>query len=189
MAKPRSVYNYLDKGMQIPINLYTKHLVSGRIWRGALNWNNGSSVFVSINYKSAKPFMKLEYTCKGKSYNYIVDIVSVPSNLANGKNWYFECSVSHKRAKILYFVESLFVHRQAFPGQCYYHQCDSKNSRLINCLVPREKAAIAKLKPETIRIWYAGKPTKRYLMLLKTRQKYSQKYHDLYLSLTQKLNY
>ena len=174
MPKSRTVYSYLDKSLQINIKDVQKLLVKGCNKGLHWQWPNGSNILMHLNYQGDQPVMKLLYSVNGESIQLTVFIVAKPSNLGKGNVWYFICPVSGLHCRILYDVQSKFVHRKAYPGQHYYMQVHSKTNRLIESLLPRQEAAIEKCKPHTLREWYAGRWTKRYIRYIKVQMKYNR---------------
>jgi hypothetical protein len=180
MTRPRSVYTYLDKSYQLSLKTYADCLRARTFFCALTTWNDGSKVLVTINHDTATSAMTVEYIYGGRHYKCEIVIVSEISNLGRGLVWFFICAMSGKRCRKLYFVEGLFVHRDAFPGQYYYHQTDSKKWRKSNCLIPRLNTAMAKLRPDTLRPFYDDKPTKRFLRFCAVSDKYIKKIQNLH---------
>ncbi|MEH6405997.1 MAG: hypothetical protein V7767_01830 [Leeuwenhoekiella sp.] len=75
--------------------------------------------------------MELDYNYKKEPRNYKVNLVSIPSNIGNGKIWYFLCPETNKRCRNLYSIGGYFLHRKAFKGAMYESQKQSKKWRAI----------------------------------------------------------
>ena len=76
--------------------------------------------------------MTLKYKQRETSVEYTVDIVAIPTNLGNGKRWYFVCPNTGKRCMKLISPngQKYFLHRTAF-NVLYEKQKESKSFRSI----------------------------------------------------------
>lgn len=141
---------------------------------GTLIWGNqherAASISILSNMKIVAPYIELNYQYEGENICYKVELVSIPSNLGKGKVWYFLCPVTKKRCRILYLIQGYFLHREAFGGCMYSKQTSSKIWRQIEKEI-YSFFMIEKLYHELDRKYfkthYAGKPTKRYLKIIK----------------------
>lgn len=146
---------------------------------GTLTWtwqNSGRTNSISIftNTKSSRPFVELNYRYGENPRNYKVYLEAIPSNLGKGKIWYFICPQTHKRCRKLYSVGGYFLHREAFKGAMYEKQTQSKKWREIEKVYGAffdSDKHYAELYSKNFRKYYKGKPTKRYLKLLKEIKK------------------
>jgi len=124
--------------------------------------NNNESNYIELNYKASE-----------KPINYKVQLVTVPSNLGRGVVWYFLCPNTGKRCRKLYLVGGVFLHREAFRGCMYDKQTQSHKNRVTTRLMGKvfgsDKASEI-LHSKYFKVYYAGKPTKRYLRILKQMQ-------------------
>jgi hypothetical protein len=175
MAKPHTHPTLYDNALQMSIKKLNEwgYLKSGQEFKTQLDWSrNGNpigSISIKINTMSKNPYIELDYKFRDDPRNYKVDLVSVKSNLGKGVIWYFVCPETNKRCRVLYSIGGYFLHREAFSGCMYESQTQSKKNREL------EKFAMyfqtSKLKSEIyskhFKKMYKGKPTKRYLKLLK----------------------
>lgn len=93
-----------------------------------------------------------------------------PSNLGKGKVFYFNCRITGKRCKKLYLIGDYFQHRTAYSKGYYQTQTlGSKDKFLVRQFDALQRANKAKriLYSKYFKTHYNGKPTKRYLKLLK----------------------
>ena len=148
---------------------YLKHGIKS----GVISWSTAGDVHSSINIKVTilehKKFITLEYKQNGESINYIVNIVSKPSNLGKGEIFYFVCPNTGKHCRKLYHNSKYFLHREAFNYLYYEKQTESKKTRYLHSVFDK-----AFLKDEVyeeqykkhFKTHYNGKLTKRYKKIL-----------------------
>ncbi|RUA07181.1 MAG: hypothetical protein DSY82_08590, partial [Flavobacteriia bacterium] len=105
---------------------------------------------------------------------YKVELVSLPSNIGKGQVWYFLCPQTNKRCRKLYSIDGYFLHREAFKGCMYESQVKSKKQRQFE----KEFGTYFKIDDLYDELYkkyskntYAGKPTRRYLRIIKQIQK------------------
>ena len=124
---------------------------------------------ITINTQPKAPYLELDYSYGDEPRNYRVPLVSVPSNLGKGKVWYFLCPHTQKRCRKLYLIGGYFLHREAFKGVMYEKQTYSANNRRLCRLFEQiySNKAYDELHSKYFKRYYAGKPTKRYLRLMK----------------------
>jgi len=99
-----------------------------------------------------------------------VPFVTVPSNLGKGDFWYFPCPVTRKRCRKLYLGCGKFHQREAFIGCFYEKQVQSKYYKYLGNIIGKEfeaDRAYEEMQEPYFKKYYNGKPTKRYLRLLK----------------------
>jgi hypothetical protein len=173
---------HLDYKKQLKVSDFAQYWNSGAT-RGTITYTGGSVIGFDTHFNLGQPYLRLYYSCGDVSYDYMVRLESMPSNLGRGDIWYFVCPVSERKCRKLFFVNAVYVHRQAFPGQYYEQQADSKRWRGFTAIVPREEAAMKKLSVDTIRVMYDGKLTKRYIKLQKARKKFGERYGRLLIGL------
>jgi hypothetical protein len=166
---------YIPEALQISISKLQKcgYLEPGQIKSGTLTWTrNGhqtGSISIQVNTISEQPHIELDYKYRDEPRNYIVSLVSVPSNLGKGKIWYFLCPHTRKRCRKLYSIGGYFFHREAFNGCMYDCQTKSKYYRKLNKILgPYFKIdqLYEQLYSRHFKKYYSGKPTKRYLRIL-----------------------
>ena len=175
MAKFPTRPTLFDEVLQISISKLKewKYLKPNQIMSGVINWNrNGNkmgSISIVVNTGDA-PFVELTYSYNKEPINYKIALVSLPSNLNNGKVWYFLCPKTGKRCRVLYQVGGYFLHREAFNGCMYESQTKSKSGRVSDRLIKNyfgSGAPYEQLKKKYFKRTYAGKSTKRYIKLMK----------------------
>ena len=120
-------------------------------------------------------YVEIDYLCEKVPMRYKVRLVAVPSNLGRGEIWYFVCPSTNKRCRKLYLVGGLFLHRTAHPEALYELQTWSKATR-TEAKHPVYQGLYAdhiyqKIYIKYFKRTYKGKPTKRYLRLLKGLEK------------------
>ncbi len=94
----------------------------------------------------------------------------MPSNLGKGLIWYFLCPETNKRCRKLYSIGGYFLHREAFKGCMYESQTQSKKYRQLDKTLGayfRTDDLYSQLYQKHFKKTYAGKPTKKYLKLIK----------------------
>ena len=97
-------------------------------------------------------------------------MVSIKSNLGKGKIWYFRCPFTGKRCRKLHLIDERFMHRSALPSGMYSSQTHSKKWRLMEkvygCYFDVDRY-YEQLYSKHFKTHYNGKPTKRYLKLMR----------------------
>ncbi len=176
MPKPYTLPTLYNEARQISIsNLKEWDYLTPKLMKsGTITWsNNGTTtarISISANMNSAQPYIELEYNYNDEPRNYKIGLVSVQSNLGKGVIWYFLCPVTNKRCRKLYSIGGYFLHREAFNGCMYESQTQSKRWRYLG------KTLFAYMKVDDLydeidkkhfKKFYAGKPTKRYLQIMK----------------------
>ena len=149
------------------------YLIWGRTKSGSISWSygeresSGVSIEVCFNYGA---YIELSYSFAEQDRKYRVLMTSVPSNLNKGDVWYFLCPFTHKRCRILYFINGYFAHREAFSGCLYESQSESGRTRAIG-KTTRKVCGADKLEKELSKKYfkthYAGRMTKRYFRIIK----------------------
>ena len=146
--------------------------------KGTLTWsvrgNQTGCIDIIINTSKRSPYIELDYKYGDQPRNYKVQLVSVPSNLGKGRVWYFLCPQTGKRCRILYSIGGYFLHREAFRGCMYetqrYSQKDRTLIRVLDNHLANEKI-YDEIYSKHFKTYYAGKPTRRYLKLMKKLEK------------------
>lgn len=151
---------------------------------GNITWSRNGESFSSISIDSRitnSNTILLSYSYNGESRVCKIQIVTVQSNLGKGEIPLFICPVTHKKSRILYFINGYFVHREASKESMYESQTYSKNMReqfkLFENITGHEKA-YEKIHSKYFKKFYNGKPTKSFVKLLKKIQlseSYSQR--------------
>lgn len=176
MPKPHTFPTLFDEVKTVSISFLGKHgYLKPNQWQsGTITWSrNGcktGSISIRINTLTERPYLELDYKSNDTPINYQVDLVSIPSNIGNGVVWYFICPHTRKRCRKLYLVGGYFYHRSAFRSCMYEKQTYSHNNRWLckqfDKLFNSEKA-YEQIYSRHFKKQYNGKPTKRYLKLLK----------------------
>jgi hypothetical protein len=181
MPKPYTCPTLFDNSLQINVSKLKQwgYLNPDQITSGAtLNWSrNGEptgSISINVDTLCEQPYIELDYNFKDEPRNYKVKLVSVPSNLGKGVVWYFLCPKTKKRCRKLYSIDGHFLHREAFTGCMYDTQTQSKNYRQLDKTLGayfRSENLYSELYKKHFKKTYEGKPTKRYLRIIKEIQK------------------
>lgn len=180
MPKPHTFPTLYNDVLQISITklkeweyLNPKQLKSGTItW--SINDNKRGSISIQVNTQSEQPYIELDYKSNDEPRNYKVHLVSVPSNLGKGVVWYFLCPETNKRCRKLYSIGGYFLHREAFKGCMYESQIQSKKYRQLDKTFGayfKTDDLYNQLYKKHFKKTYAGKPTKRYLLIMEQIQK------------------
>ena len=165
-----------DEVLQISITKLKQweYLNPNQFKSGTITWSNDgeetASISISLNTQITQPYIELNYKSNDEPRKYKVRLVSIPSNLGIGKIWYFLCPQTHKRCRKLYLVGGYFLHREAFKGCMYDSQTKSKSWRqMVNvCGGYFELERLYEEKySKHFKKHYNGKPTKRYLKLMR----------------------
>jgi len=173
MSKYPTYPTLYDEVLQINITRLIKwgYIIPEHIIEGELVCSNNQdqleSVFIYVN-TIEEPHIELEYEYDGETRNYIIQLVSIPSNLGLGEIWYFLCPETNKQCRKLYFINGYFYHREAFKGCMYECQTKSKSYRdSIFKTFSKSSKCLIEVTKKYSKQSYAGKPTRRYLKLLK----------------------
>lgn len=176
MPKPYAFPTLFDEVKTVSVSFLKKngYLKPNQWQSGTITWSrNGSktgSISIRINTNTESPYLELDYKSNDTPINYQVPLVSITSNIGKGVIWYFVCPHTRKRCRKLYLVGGYFYHRSAFRGCMYEKQTYSHNNRWLgkqfDKLFNSEKA-YEQIYSKYFKKLYNGKPTKRYLKLLK----------------------
>jgi hypothetical protein len=140
---------------------------------GVISWNQGGqktgSISIQVNTHSPQPYIEFDYQANGTPIKYRVYLVSKPSNIGEGSYFLFVCPITGKHCRKLYLVDGYFYSRLAFRGCMYEKQTHSHKTRQM--LKTFEALTISdKLNAKHFREYYSGKPTKKYLHLVRKFQ-------------------
>jgi len=165
--------------LQISVTKLKKwgYLEKPQIKSGVITWSRNGEEFASIsvvvNTLNEKPYIQLDYRFNGEPRKYKVYFDTDVSNIGNGEIWYFVCPQTNKRCRKLYQIQGYFFHREAFKS-CYYEkQIQSKYARSLEKNLGawfKSDKLYSELYSKHFRSQYNGKPTKRYLKLMKQIQ-------------------
>ncbi|MEI6489713.1 MAG: hypothetical protein WCP52_12165 [Bacteroidota bacterium] len=176
MPKPQTFPTLFDQLKTVSISFLKKHgYLKPNQWQsGTITWsrngNKTASISIWVNIQSENSYLQLDYKFNDTPINYRVQLVSIPSNFGKGVVWFFVCPYTGKRCRKLYLADTYFYHRSAFSGCMYEKQTYSYKNRwlgkqldkLFGCEIAYEEIYSKHFKKT-----YNGKPTKRYLKLLK----------------------
>ncbi len=152
--------------------LNPKQIKSGNL-KWSSNGNKTASISIKVNTQSEQPYIELIYKYGGQPRNYKVWLITIPSNLGKGLIWYFLCPQTNKRCRKLYSVGGYFLHREAFKGCMYKTQTQSKKFRQLDKTFRayfRTDDLCSQFYQKHFKKTYAGKPTKKYLQIMKQVQ-------------------
>ena len=176
MAKFPTYPTLFDETTQLKISKLKEwnYLKDNQVLTGSISWSsNGTrtaSISILVNTKVARPYIELEYTYRGKPLNYKVYFSVKRSNLGKGYFYYFVCPFTGKQARNLHLFNGNFVHRLAIKDGMYSKQVESKHFRYLdksfNDYLQLDRI-YDEVNKKHFKKYYAGKPTKRYLKLLK----------------------
>jgi hypothetical protein len=150
--------------------------------RGVVTWSRDGqktgSISIAVNTLVTIPFIVLDYNSNDEPRKYQINLVTFPSNLGKGVHWYFVCPNTNKRCRKLHLHGGYFLHRSAFKDCFYEKQTQNKYWRFLD-KSPLGRESKCDLIYEQIykkhfKKTYRGKPTKKYLRLLR---KYNQLNH------------
>lgn len=180
MPKPYTFPTLYNEVLQLKISELKKweYLNPNKIQSGTITWNrNGNktgSISITVITSKKNPFVEFSYTYNDNSRNYKVKLISVPSNLGKGIIWYFLCPKTNKRCRILYSINGYFYHREAFKKGMYESQRLSKSLRQMDKTFGayfKVDNLYSQLYQKHFKKTYAGKPTKRYLKIMRELKK------------------
>jgi hypothetical protein len=179
MPKPHTFPTLYNEALQIHISKLKGwgYLDPEQIKSGTLNWSrNGNptgSISIQVNTHSEQLYIELDYKYRDEPRNYKVYLTSTPSNLNRGEIWYFICPQTNKRCRKLYSIGGYFLHREAFNGCMYETQTQSKKYRRLDKTLGayfKSDNLYSELYKKNFKKSYAGKPTKKYLRIVKQIQ-------------------
>ena len=180
MPKPYTFPTLYNDVLQISITKLKEweYLNSVQYKSGSITWsvngNKTASISIQVNTHREQPYIELDYKSNDEPRNYKIQLVSIPSNLGKGNIWYFLCPETNKRCRKLYLIGGYFLHREAFKGCMYETQTQSKRYRQLDKTFGahlKSDDLYSQLYQKHFKKFYAGKPTKRYLRIMKQIQK------------------
>lgn len=179
MPKPHTFPTLYNEVLQLNISKLKQwgYLKTGQTVSSTITWSrNGNTtgeISIHLNTIGEQPYIELDYNFKGEPRNYKVNLISTPSNLNSGLVWYFVCPETNKRCRKLYSIGGHFLHREAFNGCMYESQTQSKKNRAFEKsigVIFRTDDLYSQLYKKNFKKTYAGKPTKKYLRILRKIQ-------------------
>jgi hypothetical protein len=178
MAKYSTNPYLFDSVLQVDISKLKGwgYLKANQTVQTVLTWSSRgqktASITLKVNTLESDPFIQLNYNSNGTPCEYKVKLYWKESNLNQGKVWFFICPKTFKYCRKLYLIEGYFLSRAAFKDfNCMYEkQTYSKYGRSLDktfgAYFGMDKA-YEKIYSKHFKKYYAGKPTKKYLKLLK----------------------
>ena len=176
MPKPYTCPFILDEVLSLDISNLRKwnYLKEDSIMSGTITWTNSYHEITSrlpINVvMQGNKHVNLNYKCNENSYNYNISLVTLPSNLGKGQVYYFLCPFTGKRCRKLHLIDEQFMHRSALRSALYSKQTHSKSWRFMERHYGAyfdEDKYYEELYSKHFKRYYNGKPTKRFLGLIK----------------------
>ena len=148
-------------------------------WKqGTITWSrNGvetSSIGIEIKMRETGSELRLIYNCQKVKHNYRIALEGLPSNIGDGKIWYFICPFTGKRCRKLHLINGIFKHRSALSGGMYSTQTKNKKWRQIEKVYGSyfdSDKHYTEIHSKYFKKTYNGKLTKRYKKLLQEIQK------------------
>lgn len=134
---------------------------------GSVSWLDGRSV--SLDIDTVRKYVKLTHWLGEIKVTQVVFLESVPSNLGKGLVWYFNCPLTDKRCRKLYEINGRFRSRHECPEAMYCSQAEPKRDRGLRRFISlhgtfkNPKAEWNFQDGKHYRMFYQGKPTKRWL--------------------------
>ena len=176
MAHPYTFPTLFDEVSTLSIKKLKEwgYLTPNKFKSGVITWsrdgNKTASISIKIDTRQEPAYIELDYSANGTPINYKIELTTIPSNLGKGLIWAFICPQTGKRTRILYCVDSYFLHREAFQGCMYQSQTYSRNGRKLANYFESLKA-IDEIDRYYFKRYYNGKRTKRFSRLLMNYEK------------------
>jgi hypothetical protein len=152
---------------------------SAQIRSGVITWSrNGkesNSISIKVTMRENNSYLQLDYTSDGESVSYCVDLISIPSNLGFGKIWYFLCPLTNRKSRKLYLHKGKFQSCYTLPNMLYEKQTQSKEHRFLEQTYGgyfKADKLYEQMYEKHFRKTYAGKPTKKYLKIMRELKMY-----------------
>ena len=160
-----------------------KLLTPNSLINTVINWTNQytkektGSISVSIILKENDGTITFDYKYRySEEIKYTANLITRPSNLGNGKLWFFICPHTGKVCRKLHLINGYFLHRTANPQLMYEKQIESKKwrgwSKRFGFMFNDE--VYSKIYSKHFKSHYNGKPTKKYLKLMNQIEKREQ---------------
>lgn len=179
LAQGRTIIDE-TKRINLAVLIQMGMLEPGKKCTSPLRWSenfvlNAQLGVFALNHRYAGTgCLQLDYNCNGEQIEYKIDIVSRKSNLPQQSLIYFMvCPATKKLCRKLYFNGRVFVHQSKIDG---YYECQtrSRKSREMETLLgymfgPND--VHEQLNKKNLKRWYNGKPTKKYLKLMKWKRR------------------
>ena len=174
MPKSKTYPFIIDEAKYIYISKFKewKCLTPSSRKQGTITWSsNGvvtSSVHINVIFEEETKELHLLYSIQEKEYDYKISLVSLPSNLGEGRIWYFQCPFTGKRCRKLHLINGWFIHRSVLCHGMYSKQILSKKWRYIEKIYGNYfdlEKYYEELYSKHFTKFYNGIPSKRYQKL------------------------
>jgi len=159
--------------LELSILIKEGFIQQGTIIKGVFKWTDGSEIEIESTYTKSEQFIRLCYTVIDLheniySYDYVIPLTFVSSNLGRGQVPYFVCPVIGKRCRILYkaFDSKKWKCREAYKQTIFYQsQIVSKYNKYNDEYWKLEKQIKNLREQARNQSHYKGKVTRRYKRL------------------------
>jgi len=123
-----------------------------------LSWGDAMSVHAIVMPSNTK--MTLDYQYRGKPTRCSITIIARTANLGFGTVYYFECPVTKRLCRYLYFYGGQWVSRHAIPNAMYKSQTRARDDRRLYQAIDQP------FRRKWQKIYYRGKLTSTHQRLL-----------------------
>jgi hypothetical protein len=158
-----------NQALRIELTYLLRHgyIIKNRSISKSLHWTNNNSISIKSFYSNSEKYLELNYTTtyfktqEKRTFNYKIELETIPSNIGKGEILYFSCPVSDKRCRILYkcYGSDIWKSREAYSNRIYYDsQLMPKSIRPFKGMFLEGK--IEELYNKSKKSHYRGKPTK-----------------------------
>ncbi|MGN5953724.1 hypothetical protein ACP6L2_03825 [Sphingobacterium lactis] len=151
---------------------------------GVITWSRNGKKTSAISIRTVintGTYLELSYTYqKTELVKYLVEITYIESNLKNGEIPYFICPSTGKRCRKLYSIGKYFLHREAYYNTMYEKQTESKKMRNFTKIMGpyyEVDKVNEELYSKHFKNFYNGKPTKRFVRLMKKLNKVDRNFN------------
>lgn len=183
MAHPYTFPTLFDEVLTISTTSLKQwgYLNPGQFKSGVITWSQNSnktgSISIAVDTRKEPAYIELDYKFQDEPRKYKIELTTLPSNLGLGNIYYFVCPHTGKHARKLYSIGGYFLHREAFRGCMYECQTQSKKYREFDKTFGtyyKTDELYEEIHSKYFKTHYAGKPTKRFLQLMKLIQQSEQ---------------
>lgn len=172
--------------------LKNKYFIKNKKISGLLEWEDGGMAEFESLVTNDECYLRLIYAIVDNNgnrfdYDYVIELVSVTSNLGKGDVLYFLCPESFERARVLYMAYGVhkYIHRNCYLSnygvRLYYDSQARSKEDYHNTMYFNYRNKVKALEESLIGVkhrktHYRGKPIKEMVKLEKLRAK--MKYHN-----------
>ncbi len=188
MGKPPTGAQTCESAITISLSSLIKSgfLIKGKNRSGTMAWGGKENPTHQIKISSCwepERYIRLKYSVKNShtdkviKYDYLIDLVTVPSNLGKGEVLYFVCPETGKRCRILYLAygSHMWKSREAYDERLYYVSQISSKLSYANDRYWAYNRMVEKLEgTKHFHDTHKGKPTRKaiHLLYLKAKEYY-----------------